>query len=86
MGHLEERCDHSLQEADYATRIIQAGSDGALEINQTQCNQKALFEQTLESAFGKRKEIRCGLVKVLPAKGDDVLRQAEREQSPESFN
>ena len=36
MGHLEERFDHSFQEADYQTEIfIAAESNGALEINQT---------------------------------------------------
>lgn len=36
MGHLEERFDHSFQEADYQTEIfIEAESNGTLEINQT---------------------------------------------------
>ena len=36
MEHLEERFDHSFQEADYQAGIIIATeSNGALEINQT---------------------------------------------------
>lgn len=35
MGHLEERFDHSFQEADNQTEIFLAESNSALEMNQT---------------------------------------------------